>query len=148
MTKRLLLAIAGTAALAISSVAQEPTPGIEDAPPPGQSAAPAAALPALTESNLREVQDDDRMVAPWNLSVNQVEDTKVHGTDGEQIGEIEEVLEDSDGQIRAVVVEFGGFLGFGDTEVIVPLDQLQPDKDRFTTKLTQEKLSEFPEWTE
>jgi hypothetical protein len=46
-----------------------------------------------------------------------------------------------------VVVEFGGFLGFGDTEVIVPLEQLQPDKGRFTTNLTREKLSSFPEWT-
>ena len=147
MTMRLILAIAAVAAQASSGMAQDTTPSTDDASPPPQSAAPAPAPQAATKSNLRKVKEDDRMVGPWNRSVDQVEDMKVYGPDGKKIGEIEEVLEDSDGQIRAVVVEFGGFLGFGDTEVIVPLDQLQPAKSRFTTKLTQEKLSSFPEWT-
>ena len=148
MKTRLILAIVGIAALAGSGLAQETEPSTADAPPPpAESAPPAPAREAATEATLRKVKADDRMIGPWNLTVDQVEDMKVYGPDGKKIGEIEEVLEDGDGQIRAVVVEFGGFLGFGDTEVIVPLDQLQPDKGRFTTSLTQEKLSSFPEWT-
>ena len=148
MKTRLILAIIGIAALASTGMAQDTEPSTADAPPPpAQSSPPTPATEAATESTLRKVKDDDRMIVPWNLTVDQVEDMKVHYPDGKKIGEVEEVLEDTDGQIRAVVVEFGGFLGFGDTEVIVPLEQLQPDKGRFTTNLTQEKLSSFPEWT-
>lgn len=143
---RLLLTITGIAVLASSGLAQEPSQSAQDAPPSTESTAPAPPAQAAPRSDLRKVKDDDRMVSPWSLSVDRVEDMKVYGPDGKKIGEIEEVLEDSDGQIRAVVVEFGGFLGFGDTEVIVTLDQLQPGKGRFTTKLTQEQLSSFPEW--
>ena len=146
MAMRLLLTIAGIAMLAGLGLAQEPAPSAEDASPPSESTAPAPAAPAATESNLREVRDDDRMVDAWNLKVDQVEDMDVYGPHDKEVGEIEEVLEDSDGQIRAVVVEFGGFLGIGDTEVIVPLDQLRPGKEHFTTKLTQEQLSALPAW--
>jgi len=114
-----------------------------DEPPDAPPAPPAQ---SATESDLRKVKDDDRMVDAWKLKVDQVEDRDVYGPDGKEVGEIEKVLEDGDGQIRAVVVEFGGFLGFGDTEVIVPLDQLQPGKEHFTTKLTQQQLSAFPAW--
>jgi len=143
---RLLLPITAIAVLAGSGLAQEAPPKAEDAPPPPESTAPAPPAQATTDPDLRKVRDDDRMVDAWNLKVDQVEDMDVYGPDGKEIGEIEEVLEDSNGQIRAVVVEFGGFLGFGDTEVIVPLDQLQPGKEHFTTKLTQEQLSALPAW--
>jgi sporulation protein YlmC with PRC-barrel domain len=146
MATRLLLTIAGIAVMACSALAQEPPPSGEDAQPPAESTAPVPPEQAAPESDLRKVKDDDRMIDAWNLKVDQVEDMDVYGPDGKEVGEIEKVLEDSDGQIRAVVVEFGGFLGFGDTEVIVPLDQLQPGKKHFTTKLTQEQLSAFPAW--
>jgi len=93
------------------------------------------------------VKDDDRIVAPWNLKVDDVEDMDVYGPDGQDLGEVEEVLEDGTGQIRAVVLEFGGILGFGDREVIIAVDQLRLAKDRFTTNLTEEQLTALPAWT-
>ncbi len=146
MAMRLLLTLAGIAVLAGAGLAQEPPPRAEDVPLPPQSTAPDPPAQAPTASDLRKVEDDDRMIDAWNLKVDQVEDMDVYGPDGKEVGEIEKVLEDGDGQIRAVVVEFGGFLGLGDTELIVPLDQLQPGKEHFTTKLTQEQLSAFPAW--
>ena len=77
MTMRLILAIAAVAALASSGMAQDTTPSTDDASPPPQSAAPAPAPQAATKSKLRKVKEDDRMVGPWNRSVDQVEDMKV-----------------------------------------------------------------------
>jgi len=143
---RLLLTIAAIAVMSCPVLAEEPPPSREDTQPPAESTAPAPPAQAATGSDLRKVKDDDRMIDAWNLKVDQVEDMDGYGPDGKEVGEIEKVLEDSDGQIGAVVVEFGGFLGIGDTEVIVPLDQLQPGKKHFTTSLTQEQLSAFPAW--
>ena len=145
---RLLLVTAVAALLSSASLAQETPPAPGEAAPPPQSVAPTtspqAAPPA---SDLRKVKDDDRIVAPWNLRVDDVEDMDVYGPDGKELGEVEEVLEDGTGQIRAVVLEFGGILGFGDKEVIVAMDQLQLAKDRFTTNLTEEQLTALPAWT-
>ena len=65
----------------------------------------------MEQSDLRRVKDGDRMVTPWNLKVEDVEDGDVDGPDGKEVGEVEEVLEDTNGEIRAVVLEYGGFLG-------------------------------------
>lgn len=48
----------------------------------------------------------------------------VIGMDHVRVGEIEDVLLDGSGQIRAVVIGIGGFLGLGEKSVAVPFDQL------------------------
>ena len=73
----------------------------------------------------------------------------VDGPHGKRIGEVEEVLEDADGNIRAVVLEYGGFLGIGAKQVIVDLDKLQLGQDRrFTTQLPEDQLDALPPWRE
>ena len=72
------------------------------------------------------------------------------GEGWEDIGEIEEVLLDSEGQMIGVSAEIGGWLGIGDTEVFLPLDDVQfgPIRDAgnmiFVTRLTQEQLEALP----
>lgn len=46
----------------------------------------------------------------------------VIGMDHVRVGEIEELLIDGSGQIRAVVIGVGGFLGVGEKSVAVPFD--------------------------
>jgi hypothetical protein len=146
---RLLFVTAAFALLTTASLAQETPPPTQEATPPAESAAPAKPAQAAMElSDLRRVKDGDRMVTPWNLKVEDVEDADVDGPDGKEMGEIEKVLEDTNGEIRAVVLEYGGFLGLGAKQVIVALDQLQPAKGhRFTTNLTEEQLNALPAWT-
>ncbi|MBX9932714.1 MAG: PRC-barrel domain-containing protein [Methylobacterium sp.] len=48
----------------------------------------------------------------------------VIGMDHERIGRTEDVVIDSDGRVRAVVISVGGFLGIGKKQVAVPFDQL------------------------
>lgn len=48
----------------------------------------------------------------------------VIGMDHVRVGEIEDLLVDGSGQIRAVVIGVGGFLGLGEKSVAVAFDQL------------------------
>jgi PRC-barrel domain len=49
----------------------------------------------------------------------------VRGGNNEDIGEVGDVLIDRNGQVRAVVVDVGGFLGIGETHVAIPMQQVQ-----------------------
>lgn len=112
--------------------------------------APLPAVAAATQTaaavGLREADDDRAMVQPFDRTVDQIEDMNVYGTAGEKIGEVDEVLIDTSGNVVAVSVESGGFLGIGDEEVVVMLDQLTLDGDRFSTRLTKEQLLALPRW--
>lgn len=43
----------------------------------------------------------------------------VHGPDGNQVGRIADVLVDDQGQPRAAVIDFGGFMGVGNRRIAV-----------------------------
>jgi sporulation protein YlmC with PRC-barrel domain len=94
----------------------------------------------------QELEDDDFIVQRWGLSVEDIEDLDLYTQDGEEIGEIEEVLVDADGQVRALTVEVGGFLGIGDREAIIEIDRLDRVDDQFQTSYTKEQLEQLPEW--
>ncbi|MCC7271582.1 MAG: PRC-barrel domain-containing protein [Alphaproteobacteria bacterium] len=141
MSIRFPLAVIGVGSLLVASaMAQTTTPPATTQPPVVQ--APTTAAP----SGFREVKDEKRMVAPWNLSVEKIEKLNVHSAAGDKIGEVDKVLEDSTGQATAVVVEFGGFLGMGETEVVVPVAQLTLQGDRLVTSLSKEQLKAMPRW--
>jgi sporulation protein YlmC with PRC-barrel domain len=52
-------------------------------------------------------------------------DVDVYGADNERIGEIDDVIVSRDGQIEAIVVGVGGFLGIGEKNVAIPFDQVE-----------------------
>jgi hypothetical protein len=97
-------------------------------------------------ATLVEVENESMMVAPFGRTVDQIDDADVVGPTGDQIGEIEEVLMTPDGRIAAVSVEFGGFLGFGNKEVVVHIAELQQRGDDFVVGLTEEQLETLPRW--
>lgn len=51
--------------------------------------------------------------------------TDVRGANNEEIGEVGDVLIDRNGQVRAVILDIGGFLGIGETHVAIPIQQVQ-----------------------
>ncbi|WP_299673321.1 PRC-barrel domain-containing protein [uncultured Roseobacter sp.] len=70
------------------------------------------------------------------------------GPDWNDIGEIEDVILDRDGQMIGVVAEVGGFLDIGDKHVFVPVDdiRLTPVDDKtyvIVTRKTEEQLEEM-----
>lgn len=73
--------------------------------------------------------------------------TDLIGPSGDKVAEIENFLVDGNSQVRAVVAEWGGFLGIGDREALVPVDSIQlgaAGGDRARTSLTREQLEKMP----
>ena len=50
--------------------------------------------------------------------------TRVYGVNNENIGEINDVLISRSGQVAAVIIGVGGFLGIGEKDVAVPMSML------------------------
>ncbi|MBR0555469.1 PRC-barrel domain-containing protein [Ciceribacter sp. L1K23] len=59
----------------------------------------------------------------WRVS--DFEGKSVYGSDGESIGEINDVLVSQDGSVNAVIIGVGGFLGIGEKDVAVNMAALQ-----------------------
>jgi hypothetical protein len=73
-------------------------------------------------------------------------DMNVVNPAGDKIGEVEEVLMDTSGKVVAVAVEAGGFLGIGDHDVIIQLDQLRLEDKQLVSTLTKEEIQALPKW--
>ena len=78
----------------------------------------------------------------------------LYSSDGQEIGEIENVVMRQGGSDPEALVGVGGFLGIGERSVTIPLDQIQKQDDRLTTSMTKESLgamqpydkSAYQEW--
>jgi hypothetical protein len=107
-------------------------------PPP---AAPAPTPPAsVTILNDHEVQ---------GILGRDVEST----TASENMGRIVDVLVDRSGQVRAAIIDFGGFLGVGSRKIAVDWNALhfpQPAKPdaHITLELTRDQVKAAPEYQE
>src|SRR5262245_6688314 len=49
----------------------------------------------------------------------------VYNQQNEKLGEIEELILNSSGQVAGAVIGVGGFLGMGERDIMVPLDRLR-----------------------
>jgi hypothetical protein len=115
---------------------------------------PLAALPifalaqALDVANLVELDDDREDVKYQDLTVDQLEDMDLV-RNGEVIGEVEAVLATPDGEIVALVVEYGGnLIGLGKKQVVVPIDDLDipPGVEEIEIAMTDAELDALEAW--
>jgi hypothetical protein len=74
--------------------------------------------------------------------------TNVLGANGRDAGEVENLLIDGNGQVRAAVVEWGGFLGIGTRRAVVPIEQLAfgGPNDRVRMDLSRAQLEALPRY--
>ncbi len=77
----------------------------------------------------------------------------VTGPDNKSIGDINEIIFGRDGELKAVVIGVGGFLGMGEKNVAVPFDALtvarKPDSDaieKVTVTYTKDQLKNAPKF--
>jgi sporulation protein YlmC with PRC-barrel domain len=127
------------------------------APEPQKEAATPAPAPAPQQqaevpaevviTELTAVDDQKKLVTPWALPADRVAEMDVYDKNGKKIGEVDAVLQDKKGEIKGVAVVHGGFLGFGSKDSIITLDRLQLKDGDIVTELTEDQLSQQPEWT-
>lgn len=145
-----LIVLAGT----FPAISQTTTQTATTRSTPATSAPAGAAADAsgqgstkvLTGTYLREVDDNEPLLGPGNMTVRQMEDAVITDANGKRVGEVEEVIANNRGQIVGVTAEVGGFLGMGDKEVLIPLEQLTVHNGQFRTKLTVDQLKALPGW--
>jgi len=93
------------------------------------------------------------------VSLDNLMGSSARTSDGEEVGNIEDILIDSDGQIKAIVVGVGGFLGIGAKDVAISWDHVSvaPDADNGAATLspndfviqvnvTEDQLRDAPEF--
>ena len=71
----------------------------------------------------------------------------------EDMGHIVDVIVDRGGQVRAAVIDFGGFLGVGSRKIVVDWNALHFGRvanksDSTTLELTKEQVTAAPEYKE
>jgi hypothetical protein len=120
-----------------------PSPAKPPATPPANpSAAPPAtpqAIPEVTVLNTHEVQG--------------ILGREVRSAANEDMGRIVDVLVDRTGQVRAAIIDFGGFLGVGSRKIAVDWNALHfpaPGKpnEYITLELTRDQVKAAPEYQE
>ena len=81
------------------------------------------------------------------VSVEEVLGSSVVNTNGEEVGEIDDLVLGQD-QTHYAILSVGGFLGLGDKQVAIPLEQLRLGDDRtyLMSAETEEQLEAMPEY--
>jgi len=113
----------------------------------------AAAAPSFAQMSPTTPPPSNPSIATAPATVDAMKGTTIIGTDiknsaDETIGEIDDVVVDSDGKIQHVVVSVGGFLGVGTRYVAVPWSDIRFDRGREVALLnmTKDQLKAAPEY--
>jgi len=105
LAKYITAGLLGSALLATVAFAQNPTATTDSAKP-----APAAASDSSFQGN-------------WRAS--KIVGLSVYNDNNESLGSINDLLTDKSGNIKAVVIGVGGFLGVGEHLVAIPFDKVK-----------------------
>ena len=73
----------------------------------------------------------------------------VAGANARDAGEVRNLLIDGSGQVRAAVVEWGGFLGLGERQAVVPIDRIQLGQnpnERARLNMSRQELEALPRY--
>jgi sporulation protein YlmC with PRC-barrel domain len=108
LTRFTIAAIAGSALLAGTAFAQAPAATTTDS---------AGTPPAAASTTSSSFQGD------WRAS--KIAGLSVYNDKNESVGSINDLLTDKSGNIKAVVIGVGGFLGVGEHLVAVPFDKVK-----------------------
>ena len=105
------------------------------------------------------IQDPDGAVRQPTMTVFDHQEVQgilgreVRSGANENMGRIVDVIVDRSGQVRAAIIDFGGFLGVGSRKIAVAWDALrfQPDAkkvERIGLELTRDQVQAAPEYKE
>lgn len=117
------------------STAPSNTPSNTPAPKASPSPAPAAMPSATTASSAPTLTDEQAKT--WVGKT-------VYSSDQKNLGEVVSFQRDSAGKVTEMQADIGGFLGFGETRVRVPADQIKLDGEKVVLNLNQEQVKALP----
>jgi putative membrane protein len=73
----------------------------------------------------------------------------LYSTANEDVGDVNDIVIDKNGDVKGVVVGVGGFLGLGEKDVVVPMDRIQFGRDennnmKLTITASRQELEQAP----
>lgn len=105
---------------------------------------------AWTRPNIE--RDGYQPIEFTDLTAEDLEGATVYGADDGSIGEIEDLVVTTDGQIEQAIIDVGGFLGIGQHRIAISFDEVQVVRSddgadvRVYVSATQEQLEARPEY--
>ena len=127
------------------STDQAPT---AQAPAPNPPAAPAT--PAPTETPPPAASTGTPATVLDDQQVTAILGKNVRGRNGEDMGRIVDVIVNRDGQVRAAVIDFGGFLGVGTRKIAIDWQLLkftpEDPKAAVQLSLSRAEVQSAPEY--
>lgn len=149
---------AAGAAAAVGAAAEEAEAEVEQ-----EVAEADAALEGAEDEAEQEVaeMDGDPMTgqqpmtedALATLTAEELEGVELYGANGEEIGEISDVVIADNGVIESIIIDVGGFLGLGEKPVALQFDDIELTSGdgafsdiRATTDFTEEELESMERW--
>jgi len=138
MTRSSTLALALFLGLSSAAMAQTPTTTTTQQPAVTQPAAPAAQTDTTKKSTSTQAKSDQPAKPVKGQIVLQDKDSilastligsTVYSPANETVGDINDLIVGLDGKVQGVVIGVGGFLGLGEKDVAVKMDQItvQPE---------------------
>lgn len=122
------------------------------APSTDTAATPPAAAPATDTAQTppaTEPATDTAAASGEPVSADDMMGRAVAGSDGEDLGEVSDVVVDLEsGKIQQLIVASGGFLGIGDKTVAVAFEdvEIRPEGGIVAKNLTQKDIESLPEY--
>jgi len=115
-----------------------------------------AEVPAKDQGKVSEeseLRKDITVVDRTTIKAEDIIGARVYSADKSDLGEIDEVLLTTDGQIQAFIVDVGGFIGIGEKPVALEAAQLEIMSDtdgemEIHTSFTEEQLKGMPTYDE
>ena len=80
---------------------------------------------------------------PPTINAKEIEGLDVFGSDGQQVGKIAKVNLISDGNVKDVEIQSGGFLGFFSKTYVVPAAKLNKKGGRVELSMTSEQAKQL-----
>ena len=118
---------------------------------PSAPATAPAAEPAATPTETTPLSNpaDTAAVAPLEKTyayseAKDWEGKRLYSVEGNDIGEISAVEKGADGNVKAFHADIGGFLGIGETKVVVEPSQLSLINDKLTISMTEKEAKDLP----
>lgn len=106
-------------------------------------------------ANPQAAQNADRARTPvtpaaWNMRASELLGMDVRNAQNESIGQIKELVIDLRGEVQAMVISVGGFLGLGDRNVAVGWKEFQFNREKgglaAALSMSRDQLKALPEY--
>ena len=125
----------------------------DDASPPADQSPPAQEQKAVAPAAPKEPAPPPSVTIIEAADAHGVLGRDVRSTTGEDMGRIVDVIVDRAGQVRAAVIDFGGFLGVGSRKIVVDWNalhfgQIANKGESITLELTKDQVKAAPEYKE